>query len=55
MDNGYPRPTQEVGVASIKRDKIIEPIPVDTLGSNGGHERFNNYFYFAFILFFHIM
>ncbi len=40
VDNGYPRPTQEVGVASIKRDKIIEPVPVDTLGSNGGHERF---------------
>ena len=35
VENGYPRPTSEMGVVSIKREKIVEPVPVDSLGSNG--------------------
>ncbi len=35
INNGYPRPGAEMGVALIKREKLVEPVPVESLGSNG--------------------
>lgn len=40
VDNGYPRPTSETNVVSIKRDTIIEPVPMDSLGSNGQYSKY---------------
>ena len=35
VDNGYPQAGTELGAALIKREKLIEPVLVESLGSNG--------------------
>lgn len=35
VDNGYPRLTNDKGVVLIKRENTVEPVPVESMGSNG--------------------